>query len=267
MDTAGSFFIRRLRIFFVVLVFALIPNMTSTPVSAIMESASRDPTPISSAAPSSKDAAISYVPIHGRPGTLSTVPRHHELHDYEGDSYDLGVWQGATQGDWDDAIPIASTTGVGSDLDSTKLRLYRVKKKSPDKNKVSLTHHTIEKRVGIGYAQMCQWTKDCALLALQTTKFHLAAIVDAFISAAQQATKVAKDYGPSLWKFLNQPLIVALPVGAGVGALSGAVTAWTTASIATSKCSDTASSDAETIKRIIDELSSTQKYRAISVGV
>lgn len=84
---SSIFFIRRLRIFFMVLVLALTPNTASSPVSAITESGNREPTPLLSAAPSSKDVANSHVPTNGRPGISSAVPRHREVHDYQGKPY------------------------------------------------------------------------------------------------------------------------------------------------------------------------------------
>ena len=116
---------------------------------------------------------------------------------------------------------------------------------------------------------MCQFIKDCALLALQNSPFNLGSVIDAFLDVGQQVLQLGKQYGPSLWKFLNQPLVIALPVGVGTAALGGAVSAWTSASIEDSECSKGSkrASDADIIKNIVNELGSAQRYRSISAKI
>ena len=168
--------------------------------------------------------------------------------------------------DWDDAMHIESNASIlPRSIEQHPLPTPALSSPSERKNLVR-SDEDLGERIDQG---TCQYIKTCSLLALQQTTFHLLAVTAAFIHVGEQILQLGQEYGPSLWKFLNQPLIVGLTIGSGTGALSGAVSAWTSASIAESECSKagTKVTDANIIEDMVNKLGSAQPYRSVSASI
>lgn len=168
--------------------------------------------------------------------------------------------------DWDDTIHIQTNTDIPSNSVEQHSLATPALRPSSDTVDLATRSGVLGRRID---PRICQYIRTCALLAYQQNAFHLQSIIDAFIHAGEQVLQLGKDYGPSLWEFLNQPLIVALTIGTGGAVLSGAVSAWTSASIAESECSkaDRKATDAEIIRNMVNELGSAQTHRSISANI
>lgn len=186
---------------------------------------------------------------------LDTRAREHgEVSDYLGKTYKWqqvaqDSWRGINPEDWDDKVHTSSDKVI----DAAPLPTTDVSTRGLGE---------IDERNFL-YAT-CQLAKDCVLIATQGTLYTVSAVGSYFVSKA-----LALSGTENLWEFFNQPLIVALTVGIGAAALSGAVSAVTSASLTASKCSDTGT-DADALNSLISGIAALSPSRAfqatLSVG-
>lgn len=179
---------------------------------------------------------------------INGSPQHGEVLDFHGERFRwhqiaLGMWRGISSEQWDHAIHVRNDTPIAF---HDTLRV-----ESSGEND---TTPLIPREEDPG---SCLAIKSCGVIVRDSLLPYLK-------NFGHFIRHLIERFGPNIWLFLNQPIIVALTVGVGAAALSGYVAAWTGARNSASRCSKVAT-DADAIQSAMSSIVAENPYRAISI--